>query len=209
MGKKAEREKQVEADTKVAMVKIEEAARKQFEKDQQAAEAAVGKWLYKPETGYYYNDVQRWGGGWGGAHAGLCCAVVRHCSAWRAVCTYAGGCCQSCVRCLPAAAHSSTIVKAHTITSCAMHIIQARPACCAAGGTMTTRPSGTMGGSPRHGHSSQASVMQPSLRTARRREGQQHWRSSLQRARQGQQGQQWGHQQPAAQQQQQEAQGPK
>ncbi len=59
MGKKAEREKQQEKDTAAAMVKIEAAAAKQFEKDQAAAEATVGKWVHKPETGYYYNEVQR------------------------------------------------------------------------------------------------------------------------------------------------------
>jgi WW domain-binding protein 4 len=60
MGRKADAEKQLAKDTEQAMTKIEEAARKQFERDQAEAEARLGKWVHQPETGYYYNAVHRW-----------------------------------------------------------------------------------------------------------------------------------------------------
>eukprot|EP00877_Chromochloris_zofingiensis_P009045 jgi/Chrzof1/4394/Cz14g11150.t1 len=60
MAKKADAQKAEEKSAAATMNSIEEAARKQFEKDQEAAAAIAGKWVWDEASVYYYNELHRW-----------------------------------------------------------------------------------------------------------------------------------------------------
>lgn len=59
MAKKADAQKAEEKSAAATMNSIEEAARKQFEKDQEAAAAIAGKWVWDEASVYYYNELHR------------------------------------------------------------------------------------------------------------------------------------------------------
>ncbi|GLI60013.1 hypothetical protein VaNZ11_002077 [Volvox africanus] len=60
MAKKADQETKAKAINEAAMSKIEAAAKKQYEQDRKAAEAAAGSWTWDTECSYYYNVTHRW-----------------------------------------------------------------------------------------------------------------------------------------------------
>ncbi|KAG2436091.1 hypothetical protein HYH02_011602 [Chlamydomonas schloesseri] len=64
MHKKAERDAKAKEVNEIAMSKIEAAAKKQYEQDKKAAEAALaaeaGQWTWDKASGYYYNETHRW-----------------------------------------------------------------------------------------------------------------------------------------------------
>ncbi|KAG2490671.1 hypothetical protein HYH03_010840 [Edaphochlamys debaryana] len=60
MGKKAENEIKQKEIQDIAMSKIDKAAKKAFEADRKAAEAAAGSWEWDAGSSYYYNSTHRW-----------------------------------------------------------------------------------------------------------------------------------------------------
>eukprot|EP00879_Flechtneria_rotunda_P006873 GHRR01007218.1.p6 GENE.GHRR01007218.1~~GHRR01007218.1.p6 ORF type:complete len:106 (+),score=36.63 GHRR01007218.1:149-466(+) len=55
MSRRADAEKSEKARAAATMDSIEQAARKQYEADQQAAQEQAGKWVWNEGSGYYYN----------------------------------------------------------------------------------------------------------------------------------------------------------
>eukprot|EP00775_Hariotina_reticulata_P005007 gene5007-5248_t len=60
MSRKADAEKRGKEQAAAAMDNIEQLAREQYEKDQQAAKAQAGNWVWNESSGYYYNALHRW-----------------------------------------------------------------------------------------------------------------------------------------------------
>eukprot|EP00879_Flechtneria_rotunda_P014400 GHRR01015047.1.p1 GENE.GHRR01015047.1~~GHRR01015047.1.p1 ORF type:complete len:235 (+),score=81.12 GHRR01015047.1:149-853(+) len=60
MSRRADAEKSEKARAAATMDSIEQAARKQYEADQQAAQEQAGKWVWNEGSGYYYNAKHNW-----------------------------------------------------------------------------------------------------------------------------------------------------
>jgi hypothetical protein len=62
MSRKADTEKKEKEAAAAAISSIEAKAQQRFEADQAAAQEAAGKWVWMPDSQYYYNAKHRWVG---------------------------------------------------------------------------------------------------------------------------------------------------
>jgi hypothetical protein len=76
MSRKADAEKRGKEQATAAMDSIEKAAKEQFEKDQQAAKAQAGSWVWNESSGYYYNALHRYDAATAAAAAIITSAAV-------------------------------------------------------------------------------------------------------------------------------------